>query len=354
MDTHAPYTPRKTKEQQARLDDIKIRITTYIKTLNREWDLKLELPETTDSPSKHFGTLEGKCVYEIKFLFFKDAIEEPREEFDTQAFRLYAGWIRKPRGEVPSVTRQHPRPVSAQERVKLLNLLYQIMRKARENCIATTPHRGQLAEGNINVQVDARPPIDDNPVPFPLSDKAKRNREQPEEAVSTFKKPKIPDTRVASVHKVPLLERRRTSPENRPSRSARTSFASNPPSIFDGTIADDTLPTLTQITAPDESLDFQSQPPRDTGHETQSSEYEAGSSFDAALLDAAASHDSLGDADALEAETIQTEVNEQLSQNLLDCGIDNEVAEARLRDCLRGVFRKSTFPCFLSGANLNS
>jgi hypothetical protein len=109
---------------------------------------------------------------------------------------------------------------------------------------------------------------------------------------------------------------------------------------------------LSQTTVPDDEVLLSRL--LDTGepvaqNNSHSSEYEAGSSFDEALAAVADSFKE-DNADALEAATIRTEVDEDLSRNLNESSrrsdgalgpISGSSKEDNLRRCLEIIFRKS-------------
>ena len=357
----APLTPRKTKK----IEDINLKIKMVVEKLSYHWCLCLEPPPEADSPLKRSEkpqTIEQEVVFKIKVLCFKELIDPLIQQFETEAKVMYSGWVHKPkaeRGVVPERTRHSRISVTEKERANLLQYLLNILTEAYNATM--TPKKQQLATGNPNTSIGAqqRPRLDDSAIPFSVSKsigESKRPREYFNED-TIFKKPRLPEQTGVS-----FSRRESWQPSARVSRSAQTSFASEASSVFSdpkSNISNKSLPDLftqetfpTQSSAPEElgydTRLYRNQMNTSFEEKTQSSEYEGGSSFDAALAELESKLVGIGQQDPV--------IDEELSQDMIDHaaiadenvqeydGVEELVlGEGELRDSLRGVFRKYNF-----------
>jgi hypothetical protein len=371
MTTTVPFTSRKGND-----DDINLKINTVISSLSYEWDLQLEVPKPGDSPSsRRLQTLPQKCVFKIKGLTFKNAIDTVLADFYYQADILYSRWVHKPKGDrgtVPEKTRHKPRPVSDKERVELQNLFYQIADREFAQIMIQergTPlsKRRTLRSDDINVSIrpsgsSANTPVDDTPIPssFFSSNRRpslKRVAEAVHEESNTFKRTPKLDSKSgqeapsgASFATSATSNREMNPPqESRKVRSANTSFASEVPSVFDlnsfsrSTTSLDVF--LTQTTDHDDQcldVQFQTVLKANITEQSNSSEYEGESSFDAELAKMADSFNG-PEMNRLEPGSIRTEVDEDLCQGQIGISLkpdEPDSKEGKLRECLEGIFRK--------------
>jgi hypothetical protein len=118
-------------------------------------------------------------------------------------------------------------------------------------------------------------------------------------------------------------------------RSVATSFMSDVPSIFDQSRHRGSFST--QVTEPNDLLD--SSPSKEViiTENNHSSQYECGSSFDAELVLVAESFNS------------KTDANEELYPVIVDLELENgeaqeDLRKGKLREYLKGIFRKQHFP----------
>lgn len=357
MDTMAavPLTPRKAKE----IEEINLKIKMTVEKLSYRWGLCLDPPKDCDSPRKRSEeprTIEQEIVFKVKALCFRKAIDPLVKRFEDEAEVLYSGWVHKPkaeRGVVPERTRHSRVAVTEKERAYLLSCLRNIL---TEQYNATmTPKKQHLAAGDANASVGnpSRRRLDDRPIPFPVSKiDSKRSRGQINNDDITFKKPRLPQQAGASISRTDSLPGLSMQVPEGGTRSATTSFASDASSIFSNAqfnnsnrslpevSTQETIPSQPMLDNKDIGVDMQYRDPPDTsfGSETQSSEYEGGSSFDAALLEA--------DADHVDVSQSDPAIDDELSQDRLEQVVIaddevNELGEEELKERLRGIFRKS-------------
>ena len=372
MTSAVPLTPRKGNG-----DEVNLKINTVVSSLSYEWDLQLEVPKPWDSPSsRRLQTLPQKCVFKIKGLTFKNAIDTVLADFYYQADILYSRWVHKPKGErgtVPEKSRHKPRPVSDKERVELQTLFYQIADREFAQIMIQergTPlsKRRTLRSDDINVSIResgssaSAPPVDDTPIhnSFFSSNRRpslKRAAEAVHEEFNTFKRTPRLDSKLgqeapsdASFAAIANSNREINQPEeSRKDRSANTSFASAVPSVFDRNSFNRSTTSLdvffTQTTDHDDrDLDVQYQPvlKADSTEQSNGSEYEGGSSFDAELAKMAESFNG-PEMNRLETGSIRTALDEDLCQGQMGIGLkcdEPDSKEGKLRECLEGIFRK--------------
>jgi hypothetical protein len=359
-ETTTPLTPQKT----SRGEEVSVKLKWIVETLSSNWDLRLELPAKLEwSPAKRSEnpSIQQKIVARIQYLCYQDLkkIDILKKQFENEANALYSGWVLKPKAErgvrgVPEKTRLCIKPVSDEERTILLDCLFEILTVE----FNSTPKKKRLAPSGPN-SARGSPSLqgsNNSPIPFPISKlkNDKRLREQQSEQDGTFKKPKIPEP-------TPRISMRTSFGS---SRSAKTSFTSDAASIFSNpqrNTSNQSLPVFTQDTdltqesmpgQPEAVFDAQTyrDDPLNTSFQsnTESSEYEGASSFDADLV---AMLDSqlvgVGQSDPI--------IDEELSQDMLDQAAIGEdglgLAESdvdeldlkgdELRRRLQRVFRKS-------------
>jgi hypothetical protein len=371
MSTAVPLTPKKSKE-----DNVNLKINAVVSSLSREWDLQFVLPVPGDSPSKRLNqTLAEKCVFKIKALTFKNAIDSVLEDFYSQANILYSRWVHKPkghRGTVLEKTRHKPHPVSDKERVELQHLFYTIA--DREFTLIMGQERGTpLSERRRLRSDDGDTAVDrsgfseellfnDRPIPSKLppstrKSSMKRAAETAHDQPKTFKRPPKPGSKSesdgvfrASFSTSTESERTKTpSHDSSTIRSINNSFTSYAPSVFDtsfsrsGGLSD--VFSTTQVT----ELNYQASECQidhstnvlNTEKQHHSSEF--GSSFDAELVKMADSFHSVPD--PLETGSDKTEADDAVFEDAVDVMVHEDDAKTKerkrnLRDSLEGIFRK--------------
>lgn len=338
-------------------DDINHEIGRVIRNLNDEWDLGLPLPEEVASPSKRGTRKEILCFNMINFLTCEDDPYPTLKDFNTDANKLWSGWVHKPNADrdlLPARTRLGPKTLNGNERAKLLHVLYTLL---KEKSDPVRDARKSFRQPTFESRNSKGPKIDDSPLPFPkLQADHKRSREEPVafDPIKT-KKAKPPDkgkevlSQKAANAMAPPPRGRPVHPGPKISRSANTSFESNTSSIFSNSNFSRSMSMLpnTQETIPDveEAKDASPDPSRIPQQEEQntSSDFGVGSSFEAALAAASDPNALIQGSDvALE------HVEEKLSQGLLDFGIDRVSQGITpvdvLQDRLAEVFRKYSPP----------
>jgi hypothetical protein len=359
-----PTTP--SASQSKKQEDIDFEVKSIIGNLNDEWSLELPIPEEVASPEKRGSHKEQRCFNMIYFLVCKNEAYPPVREFVVEAERLYIGWVSKPkaeRGVVPESTRHKKKPVTAEERVKLLHVLYTLLSEKADKVKsqhAASPLRWRQTP--FESKNSRTPNVDDSPLPFPkMKPDSKRQRDdQSIEPTSPKKKVKTPDKEKAEALATKSANAMLPPPRGRPIvqepknwRSANTSFESNATSAVFSNASQSfsrsrsRLPD-TQETVPDlEDLNVHTQedPSSATVQKENhtSSEFGVGSSFEAAL---AQTSDPVG---LMQGSEVDSEhVDDELSQDLLESGIARDscgvTEEDNLQERLEGVFRKLHFP----------
>lgn len=370
--TAVPLTPRKRRDE-----DVNLKINAVISNLCMQWDLQLELPQPGESPSNRLHqTLAQKCVFTIKGLTFKNAIDSVLEDFNSQANILYSRWVHKPKGDrgtVPEKTRHKPHPVSDKERVELQTLFHDIA--SREFNQIMVQERGtplskrripQPDDDNIVIENSALSPglpIDDTPIPSKLPSSSrktslKRAAEVAHDEPKTFKRPPKPCSNLepdvisrVSFSTAAASERsRKPSHDSSTIRSVNTSFTSYAPSIFDTSFnrsrAFSDLSTRTQTTEPDDlddgyNLDRSTKLTAIENHD--SSEFDGGSSFDNELIKVADSFNSMNYPP--QSPSVSTDADEDVYEDAIETISVNDkvkvtLKEDKLRESLKGIFRK--------------
>ena len=353
-----PLVPRKSdKDREEELEFYMRKIRMTIDSLSFHWGMGLPDPSNRESPANLPRTIDYEIVSKIKFLCYKAEIDPLIRQFEVEAHGMYTGWVLKPTADrgvrgVPEKTRQCQRPVSDEERKLLLKCLLKIL-TVKFDAIKT-PSKPRLEHKDPNAPL-GQPIIDSSPIPFNLSRSktdSKRTGEPIADQDGAIKKPKFP-------RQFPDVRSASTSFNS--SMSAQTSFVSNAPSaVFSNPELNDSekgLSVFTQDTVPtqafaplDAACDTQAY--RDTHNisfqsNTQSSQYEGASSFDADVVKQLDSQlIGVGQSDPI--------IDEEFSQNMVDQAafIDGELSgldevdelilgEETLRQGLNGVFRKS-------------
>ena len=369
--TAAPRTPKKLKEE-----DINLKIAAVVSSLSHEWDLRLVLPLPGDSPSKRVNqTLEQKCVFIIKALTFKDAIDSVLEDFRSQANILYSRWVHKPKGDrgtVPEKTRHKPHPVSDKERIELQTLFHdianfeftQIMTEER-NTPLSKRRLLRSDDGNIAADPSASSTgllIDDTPIPSKLQSSSrklslKRAAETVHDESKIFKRPPKPGSKPetdvlsrASFSTATDSERARNlSHDFSTIRSASDTFTSYVPSDFEtsfnrsGGLSD--VFSTTQSTESDDQISeyYFDRLTKASIIEKQHHSSEYGSSLDADLVKVADSFHNVPD--PLESDSVRTETDDDIYEDAVDVlfeedDVNTGEKEGRLRDSLKGIFRQ--------------
>jgi hypothetical protein len=371
MSTEVPLTPKKSKE-----DNINLKINAIVSSLSHEWDLQLELPKPGDSPSKRSTqTLPQKCVFTIKFLTFKGAIDSVLNDFYSQANILYGRWVHKPKGDrgtVPEKSRHKPHPVSDKERIELQTLFYAIASlevdqiKTQERGTPLSQRRILRSEDkHIATKRSGSPiklPINDTPIPSKLLSSTrkpslKRAADSAHDESKTFKRPPKPSSKpeldvisLASSSAATTSNRERETSHDRSTiKSVNTSFTSTTPSVFDISSTHGRYPSdlfSTQASEADEqnleySFDRFTKVSVIENH--HSSEYEGGSSFDAEFMKIADSFQTA--TDQLDSGSVRTETDEDIFVDAVDSFLEAdeskvEAKERKLRESLKGIFRK--------------
>ena len=372
MSAAAPLTPKKLKR-----DDINLKISAVVSSLSHEWDLQLVLPLPGDSPSKRINqTRSQKCVFMIKALTFKDAIDSVLDDFRSQADILYSQWVHKPKGDrgtVPERTRHKPHPVSDQERVELQSLFLdianhefaQFMTQERETPLS---QRRVLRSDEENITAgrsasSAGLLIDDTPIPSKLLSSSgkpslKRAAEAAHDESETIKrlsktgsKSELDVVSRASFSTSTDRERgTKLSHDSTTFMSINDSFISFAPSVFDisvnrsGDLSD--ISTTKIAGSDDQIIEYHFDPSTKVSIiEKQHRRSEYGSSFDASLAKVADSFDSVPD--PLESASVGTEVDDDVYEDAVDILLEEDGAkigekEGNLRNSLKGIFRKYT------------
>jgi hypothetical protein len=378
MSTAVPLTPKKSKE-----DNINLKISAIVSSLSHEWDLQFELPKPGDSPSNRQNqTLAQRCVFTIKGLTFKNAIDSVLDDFYSQANIMYSRWVHKPKGDrgtVPEKTRHRPHPVSDKERFELQTLFYEIASRefrpiiTKESETPLSKRHSLRPHNRDDISLDRspspsreRPVLDDTPIPSKLlfgtrKPSLKRAAETAYDESMVFKRPPKPDSR-SELGPDPRLSFSMTTTEGRmrkPSHDASTIMSVNTSSnsfahsVFDNSFdisrGQSDAYSTTQITeADDDDLEHQ------TNHsiklslidDHQSSEYEGGSSFDARLSDVVKLERSFQSANnESQHESVVTEADDEIFEDAVDNLLGNDdpkiiAREQKLRDSLKNVFRE--------------
>jgi hypothetical protein len=157
----SPQTPSGAEASNQKIEYI-------INKLNTDWDLKLRVPRLTDSPTSAASInneLERKCLFEIRFLTFRNLIDGVYEQFEAQALEKYKGWVYKPnaaREKLPGSTSQ--RRLTWEERDELLKCFSTIADVGSSGIKAEERSRSTHSSSRNMAAV----PIDDTPIRFPL------------------------------------------------------------------------------------------------------------------------------------------------------------------------------------------
>lgn len=358
----APLTPRAAKEK---IDAINLKIFKIVDTLSYKWSLGIDPDKPGDSPSKRSKgpqTIEKEIKAKIKALCFREAIDPLVEKFNQEAQILYTGWVHKPkaeRGVLPERTRHSRIAITEKERTHLLRCLLGIV--TEEYDATMTPKKKHLAASNANasMRTTGQRRMDDSPIPFPISkpkNDSKRSRDQVKEDDEGFKRPRLPQQASDSMSRAQSGSSMHASVGG--TYSAKTSFASEISSIFSNpnfnnsnrslpeVLTQETIPSQPSPNHEDAGTDMKYRDTLETsfGETTQSSSYEGGSSFDAALLEVTGSNTiGIGQSDPI--------VDDELSQDMLEQVVVNDHTELEdveeldlisdeLRVRLRRVFRK--------------
>ncbi|TVY87856.1 putative RNA-dependent RNA polymerase [Lachnellula willkommii] len=312
------------------IKDVECEIELIIGNLNHEWELNLPMPKEVKSPDKRGDSKEQKCFNMIFFLAFRKQVIPPVREFIDEADNLYTRWVIKPkaeRGVVPEKTRHRPKPVTPTERSKLLHMLFTLLREKSEaikSQHAASPLRWRTSFQGENSEA---PKLDDSPVPFPkLRQDPKRARDGPIET-SPSKKVKTPEkTEVLAAKNantmLPPPRGRAVAPEPKGRRSANTSFESNATSsVFSQSMrsmqpdTQETVPDLEETFDRTQEADKEEPGSTHDGNHT-SSEFNVGSSFEAALAQTSDPNGFLQGSEFTEGD-----VEDELSQDVMDIAI---------------------------------
>lgn len=323
----APLTPSRRTERHGALRVTRVEIKMILDDLTRTWDLRLEMPPENESPSKRLGrpqTPEQRCVALITALSYKNYHVEPITSFKKTAKFLWSGWMLKPKGEkdvIPRATRDREHPLTNSERKLMIELLLTHL----EGPGAELKEKNKTPRHlRPTLDSDGTPIFKDDPIAFPLSTPdPKRACEEPVSgAEKPTKKCKFPETRPTPFSKsdpnamLPPDRGRQSFKDTGGYRSVNTSFGSTSSSSVFSVNQSFGYPMLpdTQETAPDlgEQSSQKTQEFPNTAS-TKSSDYGAGSNFDADLINAV-------DSDAL----------------LLNAHVDTERAEASISSQLDG------------------
>lgn len=329
---------------------VNLKLKHVIAHLCFTWDLGLEVPEG-QSPTK-LPPLRRDCLSKIKFLCWREVIDEPLKRFEAEADCLYLRWVRKPkaeRGVVPEVTNHKPRPVTDAERDQLLRCFLDILQEESQR----TPKRSFNAKSLSFSGTEIRP------ITFPLGPKTAVRPKRPSEEgfddlETSSKKMKQPEgtssaevMRPETVNAMPPPDRgRQRRKASIVTRSVDTSFASNTSSIFSRQSLDNSMFQNTQDTIPNDEDDIPTQPntrASSPAQGQQSSDFGSSSSFEAALANAKDVNGLL-----LATEIHDSHVDEGLSQELNDSTLETPVVESvteLIKDCLKEAFRKYRFLC---------
>ncbi|TVY83675.1 RNA-dependent RNA polymerase [Lachnellula suecica] len=313
-------------------EDIDQEIERIIKNLNDEWKLNLPLPkDVIGSPEKRGTHKEQKCYNAISFLACKREVMGPVKEFVVEADILYSKWVHKPRAErgvIPEANRRNPKPVTADERAKLLYVLHKIL---TEKSDAVKLQQAMSPRSWRQYSLGENPPtLDDSPLKFPsLKHDSKRPREDAvAENISKSKKVKTPEKSPEALSSksantmLPPTRGRSEVKDLTAWRSANTSFESNAnSSIFSNSqsMRASMLPN-TQETVPDpeEGGEGKEDLPAEANH--TSSEFNPGSSFEAALATTSDPNGLM-----LGSELGASTVDDELSQDIGEIAIEPDV-----------------------------
>lgn len=344
MATTVPLTPRKQREE-----DVNLKIRTVVSSFCHEWDLQLVLPRPEDSPSTRLlnPTPAQKCVFRIKALTFKNAIDGVLDEFNARANIMYSGWVHKPkaeRGTVPEKTRHRIHPVSDKERLILQNLFCniadEIMSPIHKQNLSASLSRRHTPHSDSQ----ARSLVDDSPIPNTFlsnsrSPSLKRAAEPTRDESKAFKRPPNPpiSSEQTNLPYPPFLAAAGDRTGNHsfaPNtvRSVAPSFMSDVPTVFDQSRHRGSFST--QVTEPNDYLDLSPSKAAIVTQHNNSSQYEGGSSFDAELVLVAESFNSKADVSEGLYPTI---VDHELEEN---GEAQEDLRKAKLREYLEGTFRK--------------
>ncbi|KAL2074164.1 hypothetical protein VTL71DRAFT_7942 [Oculimacula yallundae] len=346
----APATPsRRATDDQA--------FETRLQWLCNDWDLGLDVKRKTRDVHGDL-TLDCKCVNLLRFCHHKKVFDRVVSDFDKDARVLYQGWVNKPRadrGTIPPPTRRQKRPVNAAERDVLLQCLCKICKEYSDAWHKTsggTPKHilDKIRESTFDVAPVSTPSII---APSPRADSEKRPRDESFADIPVTKKktrqPDLPPQRslsdMAPPRGRPLRQESNPQASARKSsasfsRSANTSFTESEASepVFSQDV--DNSWVATQETIPDDLPEMREAFTTLQDDKYISSNYES-SSFEARIAD-------IPEDDLIERIDLlrpASPVEEELSQDLLDFGIEGSTApaeetpeEAQLRERLKNVF----------------
>lgn len=294
--TNVPLTPSKRTEQKGTPRKARVEIKMILDDLTRTWDLRLELPPENESPIKRLGrpqTPEQRCVALITALSHRNYHVEPITSFKKTAKLLWSGWKLKPNGEkdvIPRATRDREHLLTDSERAHMIELLLNHLDGPGEKLkeMNRTPrHLRPTSDSN------GTPIFKDDPITFPLPTPDKRARdEQAHDAEKSTKKFKYPDIRPTPLSEgdsnamLPPDRGIQSFKDAGGYRSANTSFGSSTNSSVFSANHSFGYPVLpdTQQTVPDLAEQSFHKEDLPIAASTQSSDYGAGSSFDAALI----------------------------------------------------------------------
>ncbi|RDL40876.1 uncharacterized protein BP5553_00855 [Venustampulla echinocandica] len=325
--SRVPITPRKRAQ-----DDGRMEVDMLIKNLNMRWDLRLEPQRRNESPNTRSNnrTMEQWCVCMITTLNFKKLAAQPLAKFQEKAQDAYMQWVKKPnadRGVIPEVSREKSHPLSPTERAQMLRYLHDILRESYDDFC--TRNKGSQSPWRSRKDQQSRSPsLDDSPVPFTLP-RLKQDPKRPREDLLDEpqmrpKKYKMPETLAEALP--PPGRGRAELPELKGWRSANTSFESNAPSSIFSHPAISFGNSMSEM-----GPDTQDAAP-DIQKTHTSSDYGAGSSFEAALNNTlifdASEISPLGISEGLSQELKNVEISDRVSNHLTP----EDILQERLED----------------------
>jgi hypothetical protein len=249
-----PRTPGKVGNSNKILD-------AKISLVNSAWPLKLQPKgDGAYTPSKQ-RTPEDHCLWLIKFCSHKRVVDEAIREFHVQADILWTEWVSKPltdRGHVPQATRSMPRPVSEEERDKLLRCLINILDTRSKPFRDAEILRSPLSS-HSGGKSSLRTSFISKPVPFSFpprqNGETKRTHEKPFLDISPAKKAKGQDECTCKDMPPPDAPARLFRRDGETSRSTSTSFAASETStVFSNPSFQISTRRSTQETIPDDKI----------------------------------------------------------------------------------------------------
>ncbi|EPE37134.1 hypothetical protein GLAREA_09297 [Glarea lozoyensis ATCC 20868] len=361
-----PQTPSR-KKTSGEVNAIKLLVEMLVMDLENKWGLGLQLLDGSPNKRQQNGaseTKEWQVVHMIQVLGWRSLQIEPLREFEQKAVELYTGWKSKPkaeRGVVPERTRNIKYSLSTNEKRQILDLLHDTLKPPFRELESTNRNRtldrsGSCLSPTSRIQQIKSPLIDDSPLkislPTPKPDPKRPREELFSDVDPRHKKIKTPGLRPVPLPESPSIAMppptERARPSLQESRSWRSETTSMSESIFSRSnhSFDRSGGQSTQETVPDhdhEDLLDRTQPniPASEAHfkapnnTAPSSDYDAGSVFEGSSFEEVFKQSTDVNGLLRGVALDPGRVDDSLSQELLNVGIENKRNMLTVEDVLQ-------------------